>query len=452
MIKLDRYYGTKKQLKIEPEEGSEQEKLLRRSIAQRNVYEQAVQQPPEQTPNAPKPVITTNGVRYGDSSVYNNNGYGGEQGLQTWFYSRLSQFINAAKANGINVTGFSGFRTKARSAALGGGKRKGVAAPGNSWHNYGLAADITVNGSLWSNPSRATLSRAQDLAARFGLYIPMLAGINGSSLYEPWHIQPVEAKTGGVNGNPIPYMGGGNSKVSGSPLPTNPYMSQTYGAAQNYQVPYGILSGLLYKESSYNPKSVSSAGAQGIAQFMPGTWSGTWNKHKGSSPFDPNAAIPASALYLRTLYNGTPSNLPDTERWKMALSAYNSGNPNKYKSSDDVNDYVNSIMAYYGYNDKQAKFGVDEQKEVTQPGWLRPKLSNETNPLQQKQLGQEYDFLGLRGMATSAQEAMNQYDKIDKQNSFGYKMNTTSEQYAKENPNYKRWRNYFTKGQGASGY
>jgi soluble lytic murein transglycosylase-like protein len=51
-------------------------------------------------------------------------------------------------------------------------------------------------------------------------------------------------------------------------------------------------------ESRLDPSAVSPVGAQGIAQFMPGTWSDV-AKELGYpadiTPFDPEAAIPAGA-------------------------------------------------------------------------------------------------------------------------------------------------------------
>ena len=42
-------------------------------------------------------------------------------------------------------------------------------------------------------------------------------------------------------------------------------------AAQRYNVSATLLAAQLYQESKFNPFAVSRAGAQGIAQFMPGT-------------------------------------------------------------------------------------------------------------------------------------------------------------------------------------
>lgn len=77
---------------------------------------------------------------------------------------------------------------------------------------------------------------------------------------------------------------------------------------------------LIWQESNFDPNSVSPAGAQGIAQFMPGTarWRGL------ADPFEPLPALQESARWLRELraqfgnlglaaaaYNGGPRRVQD---------------------------------------------------------------------------------------------------------------------------------------------
>ena len=77
---------------------------------------------------------------------------------------------------------------------------------------------------------------------------------------------------------------------------------------------------LIWQESNFDPNSVSQAGAQGIAQFMPGTarWRGL------ADPFEPLPALQESARWLRELreqfgnlglaaaaYNGGPRRVQD---------------------------------------------------------------------------------------------------------------------------------------------
>jgi hypothetical protein len=68
-------------------------------------------------------------------------------------------------------------------------------------------------------------------------------------------------------------------------------------AAKAEGLPADFFTKLIWRESSFRPNAVSPAGAQGVAQFMPGTAS-----ERGLiDPFDPASAIPASARFLNEL-------------------------------------------------------------------------------------------------------------------------------------------------------
>ena len=85
-------------------------------------------------------------------------------------------------------------------------------------------------------------------------------------------------------------------------------------AAQRWSVSAHLLAAQLYAESGFNPFARSAAGAQGIAQFMPGTAEAMGLL----DPFDPDAAINAQAQLMRDLL-GRFGSVP------LALAAYNAG-------------------------------------------------------------------------------------------------------------------------------
>jgi len=110
-------------------------------------------------------------------------------------------------------------------------------------------------------------------------------------------------------------------------------------AALNNDLPAQFFIRLLYQESSFRPAAISSAGALGIAQFMPETAA-----DRGlDNPFDPVQAIPASARLLRDLYRKF-GNLG------LAAAAYNAG-PRRIEDwlarksplPQETQDYVNLI-------------------------------------------------------------------------------------------------------------
>nr|WP_235633311.1 lytic transglycosylase domain-containing protein [Aquibium oceanicum] len=84
--------------------------------------------------------------------------------------------------------------------------------------------------------------------------------------------------------------------------------------AKSNELPPDFLARLIWKESRFDPNAVSPAGAEGIAQFMPGT-----AQLRGlADSFDVEQAIPASAAYLGELKTGL-GNLG------LAAAAYNAG-------------------------------------------------------------------------------------------------------------------------------
>lgn len=113
-------------------------------------------------------------------------------------------------------------------------------------------------------------------------------------------------------------------------------------AATQTGIDTGFLARLLWKESLFDAAAISPAGAQGIAQFMPGTAA-----LRGlADPFNPAEAIFASATYLAELTArfGSPG---------MAAVAYNGGEDRaeRYLARGgalpgETLDYVDSITGH----------------------------------------------------------------------------------------------------------
>ena len=94
----------------------------------------------------------------------------------------------------------------------------------------------------------------------------------------------------------------------------NFFSQQIEQAAALHRIPLDFFAALIWQESRFNPRAISPAGAQGIAQFMPGTarWRGL------SDPFEPAQALLESARWLREL-RAEFGNLG------LAAAAYNAG-------------------------------------------------------------------------------------------------------------------------------
>jgi hypothetical protein len=105
------------------------------------------------------------------------------------------------------------------------------------------------------------------------------------------------------------------SPRSPRPLSADELCRELAQAAVDNDLPVEFFTRLIWQESRFDPGAVSSKGAQGIAQFMPGTASG-----RGLiDPFEPRQALRESASYLRelrTTFDG---------RLGLAAAAYNAG-------------------------------------------------------------------------------------------------------------------------------
>ena len=84
--------------------------------------------------------------------------------------------------------------------------------------------------------------------------------------------------------------------------------------AHTYRLPVPFFANLIWQESSFNPRDISHAGAQGIAQFMPKTAV----DYGLINPFEPIHALNVAARFLREL-RGQFGNLG------LAAAAYNAG-------------------------------------------------------------------------------------------------------------------------------
>ena len=98
-------------------------------------------------------------------------------------------------------------------------------------------------------------------------------------------------------------------------------------ASQRFGIPEGWIYAVMRTESAGRIGAVSSAGAMGLMQLMPGTWARQRARFGlGADPFDPRDNIMAGTSYLREMY--------DSYGAFGMLAAYNAG-PGRYEQWRD---------------------------------------------------------------------------------------------------------------------
>jgi Transglycosylase SLT domain/D-alanyl-D-alanine carboxypeptidase/Putative Flp pilus-assembly TadE/G-like len=204
----------------------------------------------------------------------------------------------ARREAGLHLVVVSGYRSDAEQARLWAANPdpKWVARPGTSLHRYGTELDL--------GPPAAYEWLAAN-SRRFG-FIKRYA-------WEPWHYGYAR-NTGSAS---VGFGGGGGSGDGRGAVPSfvpERFHDAIVRAAMRWNVGAALLSAQIYAESNFNPFAQSPAGAQGIAQFMPGTAQALGLE----DPFDPERAIDAQAHLMRDLLRRFGS-VP------LALAAYNAG-------------------------------------------------------------------------------------------------------------------------------
>jgi cell wall-associated NlpC family hydrolase len=122
------------------------------------------------------------------------------------------------------------------------------------------------------------------------------------------------------------------------------YVATVEQAASANGIPPSLLAGLIQQESGFNPTAVSSAGAEGIAQFMPATAAGI-----GVDPYDPTSAINGAAQMLASYTRQFGS-------YADALAAYNAGSSavERYGGIPpyaETQAYVPAVLSLAGLSD-----------------------------------------------------------------------------------------------------
>jgi peptidoglycan DL-endopeptidase CwlO len=193
------------------------------------------------------------------------------------------------------------------------------------YENLGIELPRTSSQQATSGQAVASLAEARPGDLVFFDHSSSRAGIdhvgiylgNGRMIAAPQAGEVVKVQD---VGNPtvirrvLPAQAVGTTAAStGSALAGVPYADLFTRAGARHGVDPALLAAVASQESSFNASAVSSAGAQGLMQFMPATAKGL-----GVNALDPTSAIDGAARYLSSLteqFGSTP----------LALAAYNAG-------------------------------------------------------------------------------------------------------------------------------
>jgi len=224
------------------------------------------------------------------------------EGMRPDVAASFDRMAATAAAAGLTLVVNSGFRSDAEQAALFAAHPdpRWVAPPGHSLHRCATELDLgppEAYGWLAAN------ARRFGFVQRYG--------------WEAWHYgfaagPPPCSEAGNSVG------GGGDGAVAGngglpSFVPAR-FRAPLLHAAARWNVSAALLAAQLMAESNFDPNAGSSAGAMGIAQFIPSTAAAYGLR----DPFDPVEAIDAQGHLMSDLLHefGSP---------QLALAAYNAG-------------------------------------------------------------------------------------------------------------------------------
>jgi Transglycosylase SLT domain len=215
--------------------------------------------------------------------------------------TRIGRLLLQSRDNSMyeNIFGFFDWRLRRRNTSATGNSRKEICRPGPSRLRFqiltfavlGIMLNVATGSAYADSPAR-TVQRSRPVASEVSI-----AQLPAGTL--------LRLRTSKAALRHLIQAHDGDESS---------FRKLATDSAVAHSLPVEYFLRLITQESGFNPNSVSPAGAQGIAQFMPATASDRGLK----DPFDPTEALPKSAELLNELREHF-GNLG------LAAAAYNAG-------------------------------------------------------------------------------------------------------------------------------
>lgn len=204
-----------------------------------------------------------------------------------------------------------------------------------------LSSAVSI-GDEEASPSRSGAVGVQGLLDRFLEQLPQSQAAASEGVAQPGGLASADGAVPGDGGverpggaHPVAEPGG----LTAGPLSTEALIEK---ASKRYGVDGGLIRAIIKAESNFNPRAVSSAGAQGLMQLMPATAKGLGV----SDSFDPEQNIMAGTRFFKDLLRRYDGNVDE------ALAAYNWGPGNLDRHGSDrlpreTRAYLGKVKGYY---------------------------------------------------------------------------------------------------------
>ncbi|MBU5638494.1 lytic transglycosylase domain-containing protein [Geomonas sp. Red69] len=200
-----------------------------------------------------------------------------------------------------------------------------------------LSSALAIGGDAAASPPSAGNANVQGLLNRFLEQLPS----GGSAVAGSREAAADQGPEGAFQAQQAHFQAGELPSVAGLSADggTDAIIQR---ASQRYGVDSGLIRAVIKAESNFDPRAVSSAGAQGLMQLMPATARGLGV----TDSFDPEQNIMAGTRFLKDMLRRYNGNVDE------ALAAYNwgPGNVDRHGTETlprETRSYLAKVKGYY---------------------------------------------------------------------------------------------------------